>query len=161
MADPNFLQPVYDDNEEGQPAFLHRRARLGRQAGAEHLGASLYELPPGSALCPYHWHAVEEEMAIAVTGRPTVRTTRETRQMETGEVVVFHTGPDGAHQLLNQTDEPVRILFLSQHSQVEICGYPDSRKIIADALDFEVSFMFREADEVDYYDGEPPAEPSA
>ena len=98
---------------------------------------------------------------IAVAGRPSVRTPAGTRELETGEVVVFPTGPGGAHQVINRTAEPVRILFLSQHSQLEICGYPDSGKIIADALDFGVSFMFREADAVDYFEGEPPEDPPA
>jgi uncharacterized cupin superfamily protein len=153
LSDPSFLEPLFDDDEE-TPGFAHRRARLGRQAGAEHLGASLYELPPGVAVCPYHWHAIEEEVAIALTTGVSCRTPEGWRAMERGEVVAFPPGPDGAHQLANFGEEPVRLLFLSQSSRFEICGYPDSGKVMADAQDSDVYFMFREADAVDYFEGE-------
>lgn len=160
MSEPNFLEPVFDDDEH-TPGFAHRRARLGRQAGAEHLGASLYELGPGVALCPYHWHALEEELVIALSGPLSLRTTEGWRRLEPGEVACFPPGPEGAHQLANFGEEPARLLFLSQSSRVEICGYPDSGKIMADALDSGVSLLWREEDAVDYFEGEAPPSPPA
>lgn len=162
MTIANLFQPVFDDHEE-QPGFAHRRARLGRQAGSAQLGASLYELEPGQAVCPYHWHAAEEEMLIVVSGRPTLRTSKERRVLEAGEVVTFPTGAEGAHQVVNRSPEPVRVLLLSESKDPEVCGYPDSRKIMADARlggftpgPDEISHLWRLDDAVDYYDGEPP-----
>jgi hypothetical protein len=39
----NLFEPEFDD-ESSRPGFSWKRARLGRQAGGERLGASLYEL---------------------------------------------------------------------------------------------------------------------
>lgn len=163
MTVPNVFQPVFDDDEE-HPAFAHRRARLGRQAGSAYLGASLYELEPGHAVCPYHWHAAEEEMLIVVSGRPSLRTSEGWRELEAGEVVAFATGVEGAHQVANRSQEPVRVLLLSESKDPEVCGYPDSRKIMVDARlggftpgPDEISHLWRLDDAVDYYEGEPAA----
>ena len=156
MTSPNLFQPVFDDEEE-QPGFAHRRARLGQQAGGEHLGASLYELVPGQAVCPYHWHAAEEEMLIVVSGQASLRTPDGWRELEAGEVVAFATGVDGAHQVANWSQAPVRVLLVSERKDPEVCGYPDSRKIMADAFlgrSDEASHVWRIDDAVDYYDGE-------
>jgi uncharacterized cupin superfamily protein len=158
MSNPNLFQPVFGDREE-QPGFAHRRARLGRLAGGVRLGASLYELDPGNAVCPYHWHAAEEEMLIVVSGRPSLRTPEGWRELEAGAVVAFKAGVQGAHQVANRSSESVRVLLLSETKDPEVCGYPDSRKVMADAFlgsPDETSHMWRLDDAVDYYEGERP-----
>ena len=47
--------------------------RPGPDLGAAKLGASVYELPPGEAVCPYHYELAEEEWLLVLEGRPTVR----------------------------------------------------------------------------------------
>jgi uncharacterized cupin superfamily protein len=158
MTTPNLFQPTFDDHDE-QAGFAHRRARLGRQAGSAHLGASLYEIGPGQAVCPYHWHAAEEEMLIVVAGRPSLRTPKGWRELEPGEAVAFATGLEGAHQVANRSEAPARVLLLSESKDPEVCGYPDSSKIMADAFlgdPDEISHMWRLDDAVDYYQGESP-----
>ena len=159
MTDPNAFHPVFDDDEH-TPGFAHRRARTGRQAGSEHLGASVYELGPGIALCPYHWHAAEEEALIVLAGRPSVRSPDGWRELETGEVVSFLAGADGVHQVANWGEEPARVLMLSEFKPIEVCGYPDSDKVMADAPDPPISHLWRRGDAVDYWEREsPPAPP--
>ncbi len=104
-----------------------RRDRPGWQWN--HLSVGLYELEPGQKTFPYHWQYVEEEMLIVVD-----------------------RGPEGAHQLRNDTDGPVRLLMLSTPSQVEIAEYPDSEKIgvFAEGL----RLLVRRESAVDYFDGE-------
>ena len=47
------LVPEYDDTDpEGYRAGM---ARFGPALGASQMGASLYELPPGQSICPYHY----------------------------------------------------------------------------------------------------------
>ena len=50
---------------------------------------------------------------MVLRGRPTLRTGDGSRQLEAGTVVHFPTGPDGAHALSNETDEPVRYIVAS------------------------------------------------
>jgi uncharacterized cupin superfamily protein len=68
IADPSF---VYDPADpEG---FRAGMARFGRDIGAEQTGTSVYELPPGQAVCPYHYEYGEEEWALVLEGRPSAR----------------------------------------------------------------------------------------
>src|SRR3954468_3304035 len=46
--------------------------RFGPDIGARRMGATLYELPPGQALCPYHYES-EEEWLLVLQGRLTGR----------------------------------------------------------------------------------------
>jgi uncharacterized cupin superfamily protein len=104
--------------------------RLPRGPG---LGASVYELGPGNFLV-YHFHHGSEELLFVLRGRPTLRTPEGERQLDEGEVVYFPLGPDGAHGMRNETDEPVRYLMASTRPSVEVVEYPDLKKLTAQAL---------------------------
>src|SRR3954451_880896 len=109
---PNIYRPDFDEPRE-HPGFECLRARLGRQAGAEKLGMSLWEVPPGKSAYPYHWHFVEEELVVVLSGRPSLRTAHGWRELDEGEVVSFRTGEEGGHQLVNRSERPVRFLSIS------------------------------------------------
>jgi uncharacterized cupin superfamily protein len=159
----NLFEPRFEEDDDPL-GYASRRARLALHAGAEHLGASLYELDPGVAVCPYHWHAAEEELLIVMEGGPSLRTPEGWRELEPGDVARFPVGSAGAHQIANRGSERARVLLLSQRKDPEVCGYPDSRKIMADAAlggfdpdPDEISHLWRLDDAVDYFEGEPPA----
>lgn len=161
----NFYEPEWDD-EQARPGFGYRRAKLGAQAGGERLGASLYELPPGQASFPYHAHFANEEMLIVVSGRPSLRTGEGWRELEEGEVVSFPVGTRGAHQIVNRSPEPVRVLVVSEMNAPEVSIYPDTNKVLAGTRPpggvggaDDIFDTFRLADATDYWDGEEPPEP--
>ncbi len=113
--------------KQGRGGYVIRELAVAKRLGAELLGATLYELAPGSAICPYHYHHGEEELALE--------------------------GPGGAHLIRNTGDEPARVLMLSSISAVGVTIYPDSAKVGAWADGN--SWLAREADtHVDYWDGE-------
>ena len=148
--------PDFDEPRE-QEGFRVKRARVSRQAGAERLGLSLWEVPPGQAAYPYHAHLTEEEIVVVLDGRPSLRTPAGWRELEQGEVVTFLRGEDGAHQIVNRTGETVRFLAFSTSGEPDVVVQPDSGKIGA----FErrpdgggMRLWFRTEDARDYYDGE-------
>jgi uncharacterized cupin superfamily protein len=160
MSRASIREPDFDERRE-QPGFRASRARLGRQAGAERLGLSLWEVPPGEAAYPYHWHYAEEEIAVVLDGRPSLRTPDGWSELEPGDVVAFPIGERGAHQLVNRTEATVRFLALSTGDDPELVVYPDSGKVGAYRGRPEeggLRLLFRQADAVDYYDGERPPE---
>jgi uncharacterized cupin superfamily protein len=108
----NVFQPDWDEEQDRQP-FSWKRARLGRQAGGRALGASLFELPPGSSSFPLHIHHANEELLIVLSGRPTLRTLDGERELAEGELVACPTGRSGAHRIDNRSDAPVRLLVIS------------------------------------------------
>jgi uncharacterized cupin superfamily protein len=96
------------------------------------LGASVYELGPGNTAA-YHFHHGSEELLIVLRGRPTLRTPEGERQLAKGEVVHFCTGPDGAHGMRNDSDEPVRYVVAGIRVFPEVAEYPDTKQITAQA----------------------------
>jgi uncharacterized cupin superfamily protein len=158
MTPPNVFEPDFDADQE-RPGFTYRRARVGRQAGSDRLGASLYEIPPGESTFPYHWHSANEELLIVLAGRPSLRTTEGWRELTEGEVVAFPVGERGAHQLHNRADVAARVLVVSTMIAPELNGYPDSGKLMAATRapgaageGFQESYRRDEA--TDYWDGE-------
>src|SRR5207248_10205525 len=77
----NINRPAFDEPREYE-GFRCLRARIGRQAGTEKLGLSLFEVPPGQAAYPYHWHGAEEELILVLEGRPSLRTPGGWRELE-------------------------------------------------------------------------------
>jgi uncharacterized cupin superfamily protein len=116
---PNVFEPDWDA-ERDSPPFRWKRAWLGRQAGSQQLGASLFELLPGGASFPLHAHYANEELVIVLAGRPTLTTLEGERELAEGEVVACPAGRVGAHRLDNRTDTPVRVLLVSTMRAPEI-----------------------------------------
>jgi uncharacterized cupin superfamily protein len=157
----NFNSPQFDEPRERE-GFHVRRARVGQQLRTERLGVSVWEIPPGQAAYPYHYHLGEEELVVVLEGKPSLRTPAGWQQLEQGDICSFLRGEQGAHQLINQTDSTVRLMALSTHGDPDIVLYPDSGKLgAAERLPTGGGLrrFFRLSDDVDYYDGEqPPSE---
>lgn len=125
---PNIFDPQFEYGERPD-GFRSRRARIGYELGSELVGISVFELPPGEAAYPYHFHYADEEVVIVLEGRPTLRDPDGTRELEPGEAVRFPLGEHGAHQLRNDTAERVRFLALSSSGRPDVIVYPDSNKV--------------------------------
>ena len=141
------------DDPEG---FRARLAKIGPQVGSEDTGASLYELPPGQAVCPYHYEHGEEEWALVLEGRPSVRTPGGLDQLEPLDLVFFPTGPEGAHQIRNDTDAPVRVLLWSTVVYPNVTTYPDSDKVGVYTRPAAENLIVERSSGVGYYRGEAP-----
>lgn len=102
---------AYDaDDPEG---FRAGMIRFGPKIGARRLGGSLYELPPGESICPYHYEVGDEEFLIVLEGRPSVRHPGGEAELGPGDAVCFLEGPGGAHKVSNHSGEPARVLMFS------------------------------------------------
>jgi uncharacterized cupin superfamily protein len=149
IADPQF---AYD---EGDPAgFRAGMARPGPDLGASITGASIYELPPGQAICPYHYEYPEEEWLLVLTGTPTLRHPGGEERLAPSDVVFFPAGPEGAHAVRNDTDQPARVLMFSSVTPVAAAVYPDSGKIGVWTGNDDDNVMVRRESNVGYWDGE-------
>jgi uncharacterized cupin superfamily protein len=149
---------VFDDEwEEIYPPTEGWRSNLRRLVPRDHtLGMSVVELLPGQTQTPYHFHHGNEELLLVLLGKPTLRTPSGEQELRPGDVVHFPKGPDGAHQLLNRTDEPARYVLADSKVSPEIVEYPDSGKIAAMSRETQHWSIHRLADTADYFDGEEP-----
>jgi uncharacterized cupin superfamily protein len=145
---------LFDDlPEEGE-------RRFGEELGAILWGGTVYELAPGKKVCPHHWHFGEEEWLLVVSGTPTLRMPSGERELRPWDVAVFVRGEAGAHEVRNDSGEPVRIVMLSTASDPEVCVYPDSGKVGGVYAGWsrkdgqKVTLVNRPEANLDYWDGE-------
>jgi uncharacterized cupin superfamily protein len=151
MFDASF---EYDD---GDPqGYRSGQARIGREAGGSENVVKLFELPPGEALCPYHYEYVEEWLLVLDGSGVAVRTPEGEKQLASGDVVCFPPGPSGAHKVVNRGDDPAHVLMFSSAREPAVAVYPDSDKIGVWSGNDADSFRFRRRDgSVDYWADEP------
>lgn len=142
------------NDEVEHEGFGFKDGYVGPRIGAELIGGSLYEVAAGKKLWPYHTHHGNEEWAIVVRGRPTLRTPEGERELAEGDVACFPRGRAGAHQILNRTDEPVRVLMLSTLLKPDVIEYLDSGKVSATSPADGRLFRARVGPDVEYWDGE-------
>jgi uncharacterized cupin superfamily protein len=130
--------------------------RFGPKIGAGRLGATVYELPPGQAVCPYHYES-EEEWLLVLQGRVTVRHPEGEDVLGPGDVTAFPVGPAGGHKATNAGSETARIVMFATVDPIGYCVYPDSDKIAfwGDSSDeADRTVRVRRGESLDYYDGE-------
>jgi uncharacterized cupin superfamily protein len=137
------------DRGQERPDYTWNTLRIG----GEMLGASVYELPPGQKTFPYHLHHANEELLVVLDGEATLRDPGGERRLARGDAVLFQRGPDGAHQLRNETDAPVRLLMISTLVAPEIVEYPDSDKVGVRGPAFRPA-IYRRSATLDYFEGE-------
>ena len=150
IASPEF---VYDETDPA--GYQSGMFRLGRLVGGSAVGASVYELPAGQALCPYHYEYGDEEWLLVLQGTPTVREPAGERVLQPWDVLCFPAGPEGAHKISNATDETVRILMFSTVNTPAASVYPDSGKIGIWTGNKEDDALVFKSSAVAYFDGEP------
>jgi uncharacterized cupin superfamily protein len=154
MNGPNLFDVELAKDDDDADGYHASYARVGQLIGASALGLSVYGLPPGQSICPYHYEYPDEEWLIVLEGRPTLRHADGEDELEPWDAVSFPPGPAGAHKVTNRTDEPVRVAMLSTKAKTAMSVYPDSNKVGVWSGDGEVSQLFRRGDAVDYFDGE-------
>jgi uncharacterized cupin superfamily protein len=150
VADPSFTYNPVDPDGFRSGVF-----RFGSMVGAEELGTSIYELPPGQSVCPYHYEYAEEEWLLVLVGTPTLRHPEGTDQLAPWDVVCFPRGREGAHQVRNDTEETVRVLMYSTVKHPAATVYPDSDKIAIWTGNHEDDLIVHRSNGVDYWSGQP------
>lgn len=151
----NIAAPEFEYDGEDPEGFRSGLARLGMLlGGAKESGISVYELPPGQAVCPYHYECGEEEWLLVLQGEPTLRHPEGSERLAPWDVVFFEKGPAGAHGIRNETEDPVRVLMFSTVVTPTATVYPDSDKVGIWTGDPEADVIVRRESKVDYFDGE-------
>src|SRR3954451_7113866 len=121
----SIASPAFHHDDDDPEGFRAGMFRPGRDLGATESGMSVYDLPPGQAICPYHYEYAEEEWLLVLEGHPTVRRPSGEERLDPWDVVFFPRGPEGAHAVRNDTDQPVRVLMFSSIVELAATVYPD------------------------------------
>ena len=135
---------------EGYEYFRRKFVPFGE---AKQTHVCVYEIPPGKAAYPYHFHYKTEETFYIISGTGILRTSEGEREVRGGELIFFPAGEEGAHKLTNisDTENLVYIDFDVPHD-LDVAVYPDSDKI--GVWGMGINQMYPKSANVDYYDGE-------
>jgi uncharacterized cupin superfamily protein len=142
------------DMTSDREGWRSKDAGVAPRIGGELIGGSMYELEPGQRLFPYHVHHANEEWMLVVLGTPTLRRHDGERELQEWDIVAFPRGKDGAHQVINNTDSPIRVLMLSTLIKPDLVEYLDSGKVGARSVAGERILLSRPGPVLDYWDGE-------
>jgi uncharacterized cupin superfamily protein len=150
VSEVNLFDVEVQKDDDDPDGYNTSYARIGPLIGGRLLGLSVYELPPGQSICPYHYELGFEEWLVVLTGRPTLRSPEGEQELRPWDVAFFPDGEAGAHKVTNTTDETLRVAILSNKGDPGAAVYPDSNKIGI----WPPNKLFRSGDAVDYWDGE-------
>jgi uncharacterized cupin superfamily protein len=156
----NELPEAKEHGHDGR--FAVRFAPVAAALGARKLGYNVTEVPPGKKSFPYHFHYANEEMFLILSGQGELRWPGGTRPVKPMDLVACPPGADGAHQFINNGNEPLRYLAVSTVEDPEVVDYPDSGKYGAVAgrpiggmrADAKFGVIAFKKDGVDYWAGE-------
>jgi uncharacterized cupin superfamily protein len=141
------------DEPREREGWRIKEAFVGHHIGGELIGASMSEVEPGNKLWPYHTHYANEEWVIVLAGEPTLRTPEGEQVLKEGDVVCFPRGEKGAHQIINRTESPIRVLMLSSMVAPDIVHYPDTENS-ASSAEGEPIMLARRGPTLEYWEGE-------
>lgn len=150
MSEVNLFDVEVQKDDDDAPGYELSYTRIGPMLGASKLGLSVYELPPGQSICPYHYETGEEEWLIVLVGAPTLRTPDGEQVLRPWDSAFFPPGEEGAHKVTNTTEDTVRVAIWSNRANPNTSVYPDSGKVGA----WPPGKLFRLSDAVDYFEGE-------
>ena len=135
-----------------QPHYTGAVLELAKIFGAKKLGFHFEVIDPGNFSAPYHYHEQEEELFVVLEGEAIVRQAGRFRRVGPGDVIFYPVGPETAHNMYNHTDKPFKFLGISNVTDLDVCHYPDSKKMSS-----ETGYL-QNGQEVPYYtDEEDPA----
>jgi uncharacterized cupin superfamily protein len=119
---------------------------------------TLCDLAPGEADDAYRYDWCREHWVLVHAGAPTLRHPDGQEVLAAGDIVCFREGEAGAHQFLNQTDAPSRLLICSAPTTgPSATVYPDDDTYVL-RVPGHTGYRFRLTDQLgDYWEGEPGA----
>jgi uncharacterized cupin superfamily protein len=149
----NIFETEFEHDDDDPEGYSSGYVKVGRAIGGQTMAGTLYDLPPGTSTCPFHYES-DEEWLLVLEGTLTVRHADGEDEVGRGELVCFPAGPDGVHKLTNRGTENVRMLIVSTANLPAVAVYPDSDKIGVFTEGRRDNVMVRRSSDVDYWDGE-------
>lgn len=114
----------HGENYQGQIGHM------GNVIGSEKIGCRLMVVPPGKKGYPYHNHRANEEMFYIIEGTGKYRFGDNEYDLKKGDLVSAPAGGnETAHQIVNNSDFPLKYLAMSTMYTPDVIEYPQTDKI--------------------------------
>lgn len=133
--------------------YIYRRRKFLGFGETNNTCVSIYEIPPGKAAYPYHYHHKNEETFFILRGHGLLKTPEGEKNVSAGDLLFFPANCDGAHKLTNLSDtEDLVYLDVDVVHDLDVAVYPETGKL--GVWGKNINRIWRQQDDVDYYDGE-------
>jgi uncharacterized cupin superfamily protein len=126
------LEAIPQSNRTGYPAPYDQPMagrwfrRLTPAGGLSALGASHVVLKPGGWSSQRHWHALEDELVVIVSGEAVLVEDSGETVLRAGDVAVWPMGVKDGHHLQNRGNADCVMIAVSAGDSVNDSGeYPD------------------------------------
>ena len=101
------------------------RRNYSAAGGLTQFGAYLETLAPGARTSDRHWHEVEDEFLLMISGEATVIEDDGSHVIGPGDAACWPGGVANAHTVENRSDAPCSFLILGTKQKQDRCHYPD------------------------------------
>lgn len=133
--------------------YVYNKKEIVSKPEAAQCVVSVYEIPPGKAAYPYHYHLSNEEIFYILKGQGLLVTPKGKRIVGEGDFIYFPANDNGAHKLINSSDTDMLVYIdFDTQNDIDIAMYPDSGKI--GVWGKNTNRVYNINDNVDYYEGE-------
>ena len=113
------------------------RIAVSAASGLTQFGANLVTLQPGAWSSQRHWHSVEDELVMMVSGALVLVEDGGETQMTPGDIAAFKAGTANGHHLHNRSDAPATFLAVGcDRPETDECHYPDIDMFWSEATGF-------------------------
>jgi uncharacterized cupin superfamily protein len=131
---------------------FEKRVIVGKE-DSEHFDVSIYEVPPGKAAVPYHYHMRNEEVFFILSGTGRLKSPEGERMVSAGDFLYFPNNESGAHKLTNVSEnEKLIYADFDIRYDPEVAFYPDSDKV--SIFGKGTRLILPISQQMNYYDGE-------
>ena len=121
QANSTGYPPPYDEAVAGRWV-----RRLAAAAGLREMGASHVVLKPGAWTSQRHWHALEDELVVMLSGEAVLVEDGGETVLRPGDIAIWPKGVRDGHHLQNRSAEDCSMLAISAGDSANDHGeYPD------------------------------------
>lgn len=151
ITNKNLIQPKHKSEHEPYEYYKYEVTRR-RKDGQCYV--AIYEIPPGKANYPYHYHLKNEETFYIISGNGILETPDGDKPISAGDIIVCPPSEKGAHRIINSSDDEMLVyLDCDVVNYPDIAYYPNSDKV-GIILNGESNTFYSKNADVDYYEGE-------
>lgn len=98
---------------------------LGDAVGLRDFGVHLLTLAAGAWSSQRHWHSHEDELIYVLEGTPTLVTDEGETLLEPGDFAGFRAGSQNGHHVVNEAEEPAKLLVVGSRKPEDGAFYSD------------------------------------
>ena len=112
--------PPHDQAIAGRKAWI-----VTREFGLSQYGVNRVELPPGAWSANRHWHDINDETVIMISGEVVLVSDDGEETLHAGDCVCFKRGVQNAHHLQNRSNEPAVYFDIGGRDAYDVSTFPD------------------------------------